>query len=252
MNRFARLSDEAGLTEEQRERLLAEAQRGEVSDELRSEIEAALLAQQKQGRAAKLTTDEVVDSATAMPPTLSGPEQIWTTPARQSEAEDTGKSSGVATVTAAGGTTTASKQPGKNLGKELKDSAQSNQGTAGQNDTSKSQPQASAGGQAQQAKEQKQPQKRGAAPAAQPAADAQHTTLAPTGKAGSQAGSSSAAASVAVEGTIAASKQTGLNLGKKLKDSARSNQDAAGQNDASKPQAQARDGGQVQQAKGQK
>jgi hypothetical protein len=80
MNRFVRLSQEAGLTETQRERLLEEAQAGQVSDETRAEIEASLQQQQKQGHGSGVTTADVIAGAMAMPVALSGPEQVWTTP----------------------------------------------------------------------------------------------------------------------------------------------------------------------------
>jgi hypothetical protein len=78
LNRFARLSDAAGLSVNQRERLLTEAQTGEVSPELRADIETAL-----QSRDTGATTEEIVASAQALPATLTGPEQVWTTPERQ-------------------------------------------------------------------------------------------------------------------------------------------------------------------------
>lgn len=82
MNRFSRLSEEAGLTPAQRERLLAEAQTGQISDELRAEVETSLQKQRKQGLGQGLTTEAIIAGALAMPATLSGPEQVWTTPAK--------------------------------------------------------------------------------------------------------------------------------------------------------------------------
>jgi hypothetical protein len=79
INRFVRLSEEAGLSGAQRERLLAEAQTGQLSDELRAEIEATLHEQREQGQGLEVTTAAVVASALAMPATISGPEQVWTT-----------------------------------------------------------------------------------------------------------------------------------------------------------------------------
>ena len=77
LNRFVRLSDAAGLSAAQRERLLAEAQAGEVSPELRADFEAAL-----QSRDTDTTPEEIVASVQALPTTLTGPEQVWTTPER--------------------------------------------------------------------------------------------------------------------------------------------------------------------------
>jgi len=82
MNRFSRLSEEAGLTPAQRERLLAEAQTGQISDDLRAEVETSLQKQRKQGLGQGLTTEAIIAGALAMPATLSGPEQVWTTPAK--------------------------------------------------------------------------------------------------------------------------------------------------------------------------
>jgi hypothetical protein len=86
MNRFSRLSEEAGLTPAQRERLLAEAQTGQISDELRVEVETSLQKQRKQGQG--LTTEAIIAGALAMPATLSGPEQVWTTPAKSARQAD--------------------------------------------------------------------------------------------------------------------------------------------------------------------
>lgn len=80
LNRFTRLSEEAGLTSGQRERLLAEAQQSQISAETRAEIEGSLQKQRQQGRGLGLMTETMIASALAMPATLSGPEQVWTTP----------------------------------------------------------------------------------------------------------------------------------------------------------------------------
>ncbi|MCB0190358.1 MAG: hypothetical protein KDJ65_00290 [Anaerolineae bacterium] len=80
INRFTRLSEEAGLSAAQREHLLAEAQVGQISDETRAEIEASLKKQREQGRGQGLTSEAIIAGALAMPATLSGPEQVWTTP----------------------------------------------------------------------------------------------------------------------------------------------------------------------------
>jgi hypothetical protein len=71
LNRFARLSEQAGLTPEQRQRLLHETRQGEVSGNLRREIEAAI--RRQQGQATGLKVDDVVGSAQALPETLQGP-----------------------------------------------------------------------------------------------------------------------------------------------------------------------------------
>lgn len=74
INRFARLSDEAGLTADQRERLVTELQtQGQVSPELQTEIEAALARQAARGRATGLQPDDIVRSVQALPETLTGP-----------------------------------------------------------------------------------------------------------------------------------------------------------------------------------
>jgi hypothetical protein len=80
INRFTRLSEEAGLSATQREQLLAEAQAGEISDETRAGIETSLQEQREQGRGQGLTSEVIIAGALALPATLSGPEQVWTTP----------------------------------------------------------------------------------------------------------------------------------------------------------------------------
>lgn len=72
MNRFARISEQAGLTEEQRGQLLREVQQqGKVSDGLRREIEATI--RQQGSKAAGLSVDDLESGAQALPPTLRGP-----------------------------------------------------------------------------------------------------------------------------------------------------------------------------------
>jgi hypothetical protein len=73
LNRFARVSEQAGLTLEQRQQLLTEAQTGEVSPGLRHQIEGILRQRQQSGQAAGLKAEDVIASAQAMPETLHGP-----------------------------------------------------------------------------------------------------------------------------------------------------------------------------------
>ena len=73
MNRFARLSQQAGLTPELRQRLLQEAQQDKVSDGLRRDLEAAIRRQPGAGKAAGVSVDALVARAQALPPTLRGP-----------------------------------------------------------------------------------------------------------------------------------------------------------------------------------
>lgn len=74
LNRFTRLNNQAGLDEEQRKQLLeAVRQEGEISSELRREIEASLRRQQERGLAATMKVDDLIDSARSMPDTLEGP-----------------------------------------------------------------------------------------------------------------------------------------------------------------------------------
>lgn len=74
LNRFTRLSNQAGLDEAQRKRLLeAVRQEGEVSSALRREIETSLRRQQERGLGATLKADDLIDSARALPDTLEGP-----------------------------------------------------------------------------------------------------------------------------------------------------------------------------------
>jgi hypothetical protein len=71
MNRFARMSEQAGLTPEQRQQLLKEVQqRGQVSDKLRQDIEMSL---RRQGSKSGLTVDDLEAGAQALPQTLRGP-----------------------------------------------------------------------------------------------------------------------------------------------------------------------------------
>jgi hypothetical protein len=78
INRFVQSAEQAGLSPEQRAQLLAEAQSGQMSDGLRADLEAAIEQQRAQGRRVKVSPEAVIDSALAMPETLSGPRQIWT------------------------------------------------------------------------------------------------------------------------------------------------------------------------------
>jgi hypothetical protein len=73
LNRFIRLSEQAGLTPEQRQQLLQEVARtGQVSTGLRQELEALA---QRQGRVGP-KLDEVISSARALPETLHGPQRV--------------------------------------------------------------------------------------------------------------------------------------------------------------------------------
>jgi len=94
INRFARLSEEAGLSVEQRGRLLVEAQTGQISDDLRTEVEASLQKQREKGQGLGVTTAAIVASALAMPTTISGPEQVWTTPEKSHRPSDQSYSTG--------------------------------------------------------------------------------------------------------------------------------------------------------------
>lgn len=74
MNRFTRLSEQAGLTVEQRQQLLQETHSDKgISADLRGQLETSLRWQQAQGQAAGLRVEEVIAGAEAMPPTLQGP-----------------------------------------------------------------------------------------------------------------------------------------------------------------------------------
>lgn len=74
INHFTRLSDEAGLTPVQRERLVTELQtQGQASPETRADIEASLARQAARGRATGLHPDDLIRSAQALPETLTGP-----------------------------------------------------------------------------------------------------------------------------------------------------------------------------------
>ncbi len=73
LNRFTRLSEQAGLTPEQRQQLLQEVARtGQVSTGLRQELEALV---QRQGRVGP-KLDDVISSARALPETLNGPQRV--------------------------------------------------------------------------------------------------------------------------------------------------------------------------------
>ena len=74
MNRFTKVSEQAGLTVKQREQLLQEAHGDqEISVKLRGQIETSLHRRQSQGQAASLQVEDVIASAQAMPRTLQGP-----------------------------------------------------------------------------------------------------------------------------------------------------------------------------------
>jgi hypothetical protein len=73
MNRFVRLSQQAGLSPELRQRLLQEAQQDKISDGLRRDLEASLRKQAAGGKAAGVSVDSLVAGAQALPPTLRGP-----------------------------------------------------------------------------------------------------------------------------------------------------------------------------------
>lgn len=73
LNRFTRLSEQAGLTTEQRQRLLAEVQtKGQVSDGLRAELAETLRQKGRRG----ISVKELEAGARALPETLRGPVQV--------------------------------------------------------------------------------------------------------------------------------------------------------------------------------
>jgi hypothetical protein len=75
MNRFARLSEEAGLSALQRERLLAEAKSGEdISGALRDDLASTLGLKEKGDTQAMIS--DLVTSAQVLPETLEGPRRI--------------------------------------------------------------------------------------------------------------------------------------------------------------------------------
>jgi hypothetical protein len=87
LNRFARLSEQAGLSPDQRQALLAEVRQGDpISARLRDEIEVALRRQQGAGSGLGLKVDDVIASAAALPDTLTGPRHIQVQPGRVTEA----------------------------------------------------------------------------------------------------------------------------------------------------------------------
>ena len=78
MNRFSRVSEQAGLTVEQRGQLLQEAHSDKgISAQLRRQLETSLLQQQGRGQAAGLRVEDVIASAEAMPRTLQGPQAVY-------------------------------------------------------------------------------------------------------------------------------------------------------------------------------
>lgn len=88
LNRFAQVSDQAGLSKDQRQQLLAEIkERGQVSAGLREQIQASLDRQEGRGLTMGLTVEDVIASAQALPDTLSGPVRVRLA-AQQQLAED--------------------------------------------------------------------------------------------------------------------------------------------------------------------
>jgi hypothetical protein len=74
LNRFTRLSEQAGLSAEQRGQLLREVQQdGKVSAKLGKEIESSL---RQRGGSGVRRMEELVKSAQALPETLKGPMQV--------------------------------------------------------------------------------------------------------------------------------------------------------------------------------
>ena len=78
INRFVRLSDQAGLSETQRRQLLLEAQQEDISPGLREQLKAALQRRQRTGQVETIKVDDLVASAEALPHTLTGPSRIRT------------------------------------------------------------------------------------------------------------------------------------------------------------------------------
>jgi hypothetical protein len=76
LNRFVRLSQQAGLSVDQRQQLLSEVQQGQVSAALRQQLKVSLQRQQARGQAASLKVEDVVAGAQALPPTLTGPQRL--------------------------------------------------------------------------------------------------------------------------------------------------------------------------------
>ncbi len=75
LNRFSQVSEAAGLTPALREQLLTEANRETgVSPALEAQISAALARQVGRGQGQALDVAQVIDSARAVPPALSGPQ----------------------------------------------------------------------------------------------------------------------------------------------------------------------------------
>ena len=77
LNRFARQSGQAGLSTAEREQLLAQAQAGQITDELRQTLETKVQAQRVDGTRPPLQVQDLVDTAVALPQSLTGPRQIW-------------------------------------------------------------------------------------------------------------------------------------------------------------------------------
>jgi hypothetical protein len=91
MNRFARLSQQAGLSPELRQRLLQEAQQDKISDGLRRDLEASLRKQATGGKAAGVSVDSLVAGAQALPPTLRGPVAVRLPGASQTPRKPSGE-----------------------------------------------------------------------------------------------------------------------------------------------------------------
>ena len=76
LNRFARLSEQAGLSAEQRQQLLTETRQGKVSASLRQELESTLQRRQAGSRGPGLNVDDLIAGASALPETLAGPGRL--------------------------------------------------------------------------------------------------------------------------------------------------------------------------------
>jgi hypothetical protein len=88
LNRFTKLSEQAGLSGEQRQQLLeAVRQEGQLPAPLRRNLEASLRQRRDNGLAAGLKIDHLIDSARALPDTIEGPLLVrLTRPQRDQEA----------------------------------------------------------------------------------------------------------------------------------------------------------------------
>jgi hypothetical protein len=89
LNRFTRLSEQAGLTEKQRGQLLQEVrQEGQISAKLGKEIENSLRRRESSG----VRLSELVKSAQALPETLKGPVQVHLPGGKVAQAPAVGQS----------------------------------------------------------------------------------------------------------------------------------------------------------------